>query len=155
MNVLLLEANISDVPTMFSYLKASWFLAVHKGRKVISCIRNHVWAWPEMTSPIVCAHEIVFFSWSHGHAVFAPPLSILSAHTEPVSQGHCWKWHAIALTHMAESFMTGFSDIGSWRCDMSRHDLALVQESCRGSYWVPLYGSTIILCVICVILQLL
>jgi len=33
----LLEANISGVPTVFSYLKTSWFLAVHKGQKVISC----------------------------------------------------------------------------------------------------------------------
>jgi len=37
------EYFISDVPTVFSYLEASWFLAVHKGRKVIrKIINNHV-----------------------------------------------------------------------------------------------------------------
>jgi len=44
---------------------------------------------------------------AHGHAfcvhwVHPPtfPYPALSAHAEPVSKGHCWKWH-----HEAESLM--------------------------------------------------
>ena len=38
-------------------------------------------------APFRCTHE--------------PPLSTLSAHAEPISQGCCWIWH-----HEAESLMT-------------------------------------------------
>jgi len=65
--------------------------------------------WLEIRSlRTVCAMTLLrdFYSQTHMQPCCSHPLGVytdpppaLSAHTEPISQGNCWKWHHHCLTH--------------------------------------------------------
>ena len=82
--------------------------------KVRSLVSNSIYAKKDRNGPPSANQVTSKDEPRRGHAVCTlwvhPPTSpcpALSAHAEPMSQGHCRKWH-----HEAESLMTDISAIG-------------------------------------------
>ena len=82
--------------------------------KVRSLVSNSIYAKKDRNGPPSANQVASKDDPRHSHAVCTfrvhPPTSpspALSAHAEPKSQGHCWKWH-----HEAESLMTDISAMG-------------------------------------------
>jgi len=85
-----------------------WKLRPYKVRSLVS---NSICAKKDRNYPPSASQAISRDKPRDSHAVCTlrvhPPTSpcpVLSAHTEPKSQGHCWKWH-----HEAESLMMDIS----------------------------------------------